>query len=115
MPPSKFTPDAAHRVCRLIRVGTPVEVAAESIGVSRSTVYNWAAREARFAAALEVARAQADADLTVVLMRAVRRGSWRAAAWMLQWQWPERWAPRRRDGSLRGSARVRRAIDARTR
>ena len=39
------------------------------------------------------ARAEAEAILVGRVQKAASAGSWRAACWLLERQWPERWAP----------------------
>jgi hypothetical protein len=44
----------------------------------------------------ELNEAELEINLVEVLMTAAAKGQWRAAAWLLERRWPERWAPGRR-------------------
>lgn len=41
---------------------------------------------------VERARAEGEAHNVAIIAREARGGNWQAAAWMLERQWPERWA-----------------------
>lgn len=99
--PSKLTPDVQERIAALIRVGNTVEIAAEAAGIARGTFFVWMNRGAdarpespyaQFHAAIEAARAQAEATLVTRIAKAAANGSWLAAAWLLERGAPERWA-----------------------
>jgi hypothetical protein len=79
-----------------VRAGVTLEAAARTVGVSDRTVRRW-----RRAGDLDLAQALAESELAlgaVVAWSAPR--SWRAAAFLLERQFPERWAlaPRRSPG-----------------
>lgn len=117
-PPSKLTDDVQDHIVRLIRAGLPIELAGQVAGVSRSSVYGWIARGAstsardrpyrEFAQAMERARAEGEAVLVARIQGAAHKGSWRAAAFLLERRFPERWArggaagDDERDGSAAG-------------
>lgn len=42
--PTALTPELGESICRLLKGGTPLEVAAETFGVSRHTVLEWVRR-----------------------------------------------------------------------
>jgi transposase len=97
---SKLTPEVQERTCQLIRAGNTVEVASEASGITPTTFYNWMQRGidegepyGPFREAVEQARAEAEAILVGRIHRAAQAGSWRAATWLLERQWPERWGP----------------------
>lgn len=99
--PSKITPDLQERVALLIRAGNTVETAAQAVGISRATFFVWMTRGddarpdspyAQFRAAVEQARAEAEATLVTRIAKAAANGSWPAAAWLLERGSPERWA-----------------------
>jgi transposase len=98
--PSKLSDDAIAQLEQLIRAGTTIDVAAAAIGVSRGTLYRWlkqgekaragtAARELRDR--VERARAESESVLVARIGQAAAKGSWQAAAWLLERRWPERW------------------------
>jgi hypothetical protein len=91
-----------ERIARVIRSGGTIEAAAAVVGVSERSIYVWlergtrpGRREERYRAlreAVERARAEHEAILVAQLGRAAAKGSWRAAAWLLERAYPERWA-----------------------
>jgi hypothetical protein len=91
--PSKYTPEVQERICQLIRAGNTVDVAARAVGLNAALLYKWMQRRPRFKAAIETARGEAEAILVGRVQKAASAGSWRAACWLLERQWPERWAP----------------------
>jgi transposase len=88
---------------RLLAAGNYLEIALDAIGLGRSTFYEWLERgeldeggakkdEAyrKFRERIEKARAEGEArNVTVVAAAAAE--DWKAAAWMLERQFPERW------------------------
>ena len=91
-PPSKLTPDLQERICQLIRAGNTTDIAASAVGIHVDTYYRWVANRRGFRQAIEQARAEAEAILVGRVQKAAQAGSWRAACWLLERQWPERWA-----------------------
>jgi transposase len=100
--PSKLTPEVQDGVCRMIRAGQRLEVAAAVAGVSDRSVRSWMAKgelagatNARYRA-FRLAARQAEVDAEAILVtrvsKAAAAGSWRAAAWLLERRFPERWA-----------------------
>lgn len=108
--PHRLTSDMQQRITDLIEQGMRPQDAAIASGISRSTFHSWMARgrQARDAAERdELSAAEepfldfldaVERALTVPEMRAVAviqdsaaKGSWRAAAWLLERRWPERW------------------------
>jgi transposase len=98
--PSKLTPDAIAQLEQLVRAGTTIDVAAAAVGVNRATIYRWLAagekarkgthtRELRDR--VERARAESESVLVARIGQAAAKGSWQAAAWLLERRWPERW------------------------
>jgi hypothetical protein len=52
------------------------------------------ARHRALLEAVQGARADAEASLVARMTLAAHRGSWRAACWLLEREYPERWGPR---------------------
>jgi hypothetical protein len=98
--PTKLT-DEQDRVVAIVRAGNTVALAAVAVGVDERTLLRRLARGERggasnarhraFRRAVERARGEAEVVL-VALMRRQASSSWRAAAWLLERQYPERWA-----------------------
>lgn len=110
--PSKLTPEVHQKIVELVRAANTVEVAAETAGISQPTFYGWMARGkqggrgnaayARFREDVEQARIEAESLLVLRVQKAAAKGSWNAAAWLLERRWPERWSSPSKAGSVRG-------------
>lgn len=108
--PTKLTGDVSAAIAAAVRAGAPLATAAAAAGVGERTVYRWlelARRPGRrFAAhralarALERARAQRQLELVGRITAAGPNGDWRASAWWLQHEFPERWGPPGRRAEL---------------
>lgn len=113
--PSRIRDDALRqRVVDGVLAGLRPEEAATMAGIPRSTFYTWTQRgrkaaESRdaglpipateepfldFLDALHEADARLEAALVAQIIHAGQRGSWRAAAWLLQRRFPGRWGHR---------------------
>ncbi len=106
--PSKLTAEVSEKIVRAIRAGNYPEVAAGHAGIHPATYYRWMERGAlegdaaeddpyrRFRS--EVDRALSDAEATEVglIVKAARDGDWRAAAWLLERRFADRWGRRER-------------------
>src|SRR3954452_14643657 len=100
--PTKLTDDVSEKITLVVRHGGSVEAGAAAAGVTQRTVRSWMARGQRsgareapyraFRDAVERAQAEQEADLVASVNRGARR-SWRAAAWLLERRYPERWGP----------------------
>jgi transposase len=92
-------------VVAILRAGGSVEVAVRVAGIGASTHYRWMERGRGTRAAdapyrlyreaVEAAVAEAEALRVAQVVRSATM-DWRAAAWLLERQVPERWAPRER-------------------
>lgn len=98
--PSKHTSDLQDRVCLLIAAGNTNRISARAAGLGVRTFYDWMnddrAPYVGFQAAVASARGQSEAILVSRVARAASAGSWRAAAWLLERRFPERWAKKGR-------------------
>lgn len=91
---SKKTPQVMAGICEAIRRGMPFERAAQLNGISRSTLLKWRNEDAEFSRLVDEACAVSE----VLLLEAIQEKTsedWRAAAWILQKRFPERYADRR--------------------
>ena len=101
--PLKLTPEVEKAICDAIReTGCSVEASAAAAGVSASALFEWQARGRREASGLFVqfvealTRAREASELTLV--RSVLAGGerdWRAAAFLLERRFPERYGRQR--------------------
>jgi hypothetical protein len=95
--PSKLTPEARDRLCRAIRAGCSLKDAALCAGIDRATLQRWLARGRAEQAgeycdlcgAVTRARAECEVRCLALINRAARK-DWRAAAWLLERRYPQR-------------------------
>jgi len=97
--PPKLTADVVGKILMAVRAGNYPEVAARWAGISAATYYRWC-KDPRppyvaFRAALDMADAECEAMVIGNLAR-LSRTSTRAAAFLLERRWPEKWAKSRR-------------------
>ena len=110
--PSKLTPELRVDLERQLADGVPVVVLAQRFGVGRRTLGRWigdgrvvrrqlapAPDPAVEELSLDERLEKAEPGLLAAVLAASQRGSWQAAAWILERRWPERWArpPRRQE------------------
>lgn len=99
-----------EQLVQLLKSGNYVETAIAAVGLSKSTFYEWLERgdHERVAQAdepyrvfrekVEHARAEGEATNVLRIARAAAE-DWKAAAWMLERQFPDRWGrPAQRNG-----------------
>jgi transposase len=98
--PTKLDDDLQARIVAVLRAGGTIASAAVTTGAGERSVYRWLdrgrrdgpqnARHVKFARAVEQARAEGEAQRIATLIAATRM-DWRAAAWFLEREYPERW------------------------
>jgi hypothetical protein len=96
-----LTPELAEQLVAILRAGNYVEVACTAVGISRRTFAEWMRRGRtfkpedepyrRFRERAERARAEGEVRNVAQIANAATT-SWQAAAWMLERQYPDRWA-----------------------
>jgi hypothetical protein len=118
---SLLTEELRGKVERELAAGTPVSVAAQRLGLSRRSLTRWLSEGRVVRRQLDAVPAGPDLDLPAVrrsaslseqlekaepalvaaIAAAAKRGSWQAAAWLLERSHPERWArPPAREGQV---------------
>ncbi|MDO8307001.1 MAG: hypothetical protein Q7V58_01415 [Actinomycetota bacterium] len=124
--PRILDPEVVKRLLEATAALLAPDVVADYAGVGRSTYFGWLSRgreaeEARndghevaaseqpfldFLDRLTVVRATAEVNALREIEQAAHRGNWRAAAWILERRYPERWGPigRRRKAESQESA-----------
>jgi hypothetical protein len=98
--PTLLTPELAEQLTALLRAGNQIHVVCDAVGIDRRTYSRWMQRglsgRARdkpyreLRAQVERARAEAEARAVTQIARASTE-DWRAAAWLLERSFPERW------------------------
>jgi hypothetical protein len=94
--PSKLTPEMEAAIIEDMTGGLGQDESASRNGIDRGTLREWIKRNPSFATAIEKAKSQFEQDnLTIIRQAAVtltsrdgntmlRRGTWQAAAWLLE-------------------------------
>ena len=100
--PSKLDDLVAQRIVQAVETGAPWYMAAAAGGVCRATLKAWKARArngeepyAAFLARLEKAEANGAVAMLDVIQDAARKGTWQAAAWVMERRYPKQFALRR--------------------
>lgn len=99
---SILTDDLTNELAELLECGNYVETALAAVGLGKATFYEWLDRGdpqatkpadapyRAFRARIERARAKGEAHNVEAIAEAAGE-DWRAAAWMLERQFPDRW------------------------
>ena len=101
--PTKLNAKRAQQICDYVAQGHTREVAAQACGIVSTTLYRWMKRGERqpdgpcgeFCRALKRADLEAELACLRQIKEAAQHGDWRAAAWMLERRYPEKWGRRR--------------------
>ena len=122
-PKTRLTVALIDSISRAVAAGAPVATASRYVGIDQSTLYRWLRDgdtkgkryelHRKLKRSLMEAREKAQMSLIADVRSSardvrdsdgnfVRRGDWRAAAWLLSRRWPDQWA----DPSRRAAARV---------
>jgi transposase len=107
-----LTDELAARLVQLVKAGNYLETAATSCGVEPPVLLRWLAlghdpssqgRFRRLREQVDAARADAEAR-NVAIIATAARDHWQAAAWLLERQYPDKWArASQRDKSAKAS------------
>ena len=105
--PTKMTATLTEGLLLAIRAGVPLEVAAQSQGISSSAFWDWmAAGEGRnskvkptpafaeFAEKVRQAEAEAHVFVVATIRTAINKGNWQAAIAWAKMRWPKQYAER---------------------
>lgn len=96
--PTKLTTEIQAKIVEAIGKGAYVAVAAESVGITAATFYNWMKRGSKaksgqffeFFDAIKKAEAEAETKQIGTILVA-SASNWQAAAWWLERKFPQRW------------------------
>lgn len=82
--PSKYSTQIGHRLAELLRYGASMEDAARSEGLDPATAYRWLRSQREFREQVERAKGDFVTQNLRHMNLAAMRGSWQAAAWLLE-------------------------------
>lgn len=93
----KCTDEVIKRAVQLKKGGAHNRSIAAALGVHESTFYTWcnkpkSDKQREFSEALKKAEADYENALLAVVMKAGKDKDWKAAAWLLERKYPERYA-----------------------
>lgn len=74
-----------------LRLGLSRATGAKIIGCHHSTITNESRRNPAFLARLKEAEGQCEHSLVAFIYNAAKKGTWTAAAWLLERKMPQRW------------------------
>jgi transposase len=94
--PTKLTPEVKETIFKAIREGNTLQVACMKAGIVYDTMRGWLEQAEKGGAysvfSVELARAREEAEEVLVgEIKKAARQDWRAAAWMLERRFPDRW------------------------
>jgi hypothetical protein len=94
--PTKYTPATVGKFCRAVADGLSYKMAAAAAGISHESVCQWQRQFPEFSERVQLAIAKAEIALVRSIRRTAAKGTWQAAAWLLERRDPERWGRRDR-------------------
>jgi hypothetical protein len=94
--PTKYTPATIGKFCRAVADGLPYKSAAAAAGISQETLSQWQRKYPEFSERVQLALAKAEVALVRLIRHAAGKGTWQAAAWLLERRHPEHWGRRDR-------------------
>jgi len=88
----KYSEDLAMVICTYLRKGCTIEAACQAANIGRSTYYTWLDEIPQFKEFVNATESDVEANL---LDQIANYGDWRAAAWILERRYPQRWGQKR--------------------
>jgi len=88
---TKLTPDKHEQLLNYIRAGTPIETAAQAIGIGKTTFYRWMHNGNGFRDSIKKAESEF-INIYVLKVQKASEKNWTAAAWMLERRCPDLFA-----------------------
>ena len=88
----KYSQDVAMIICTYLRKGCTIEASCQAANISRSTYYKWLDEIPEFKEFVNAT----ESDVEATLLETIQSyGDWRAAAWVLERRYPQRWGQKR--------------------
>lgn len=87
--PTTYSEELAAQICEALKLGAPLEVAAEAAGVSYETAEDWRKRYEAFDMRVGQALAEGIINALRHIEAAAANGQWQAAAWLLERRYPQ--------------------------
>ena len=88
----KYSQDVAMVICTYLRKGCTIEAACQAANIARSTYYAWMDEIPEFKEFVNATESDVEANLLETI---TSYGDWRAAAWILERRYPQRWGQKR--------------------
>ena len=90
--PYKYSDDVAMVICTYLRKGCTIKAACQAANIGRATYYRWIEEIPEFKEFVNAT----ESDVEATLLDTIREfGDWRAAAWILERRYPQRWGVKR--------------------
>lgn len=89
---SKRTPETVAKILDFLRSGNTRGTSARASGISPDTFSDWCNRFPDFADAVKEAESEAASRYLAHIEAAAIKGSWQAAAWVLERRYHQEWA-----------------------
>jgi len=90
--PYKYSDDVAMVICTYLRKGCTIKAACQAANIGRATYYRWLEEIPEFKEFVNAT----ESDVEATLLDTIREfGDWRAAAWILERRYPQRWGVKR--------------------
>ncbi len=88
----KYSEDVAMVICTYLRKGCTIEASCQAANIDRRTYYRWKEEIPEFREFVNAT----ESDVEATLLDTIREfGDWRAAAWILERRYPQRWGVKR--------------------
>ena len=88
----KYSEDVAMVICTYLRKGCTIEASCQAANINKRTYYRWMEEIPEFREFVNATESDVEATLLETI---TSFGDWRAAAWILERRYPQRWGQKR--------------------
>jgi len=88
----KYSEDVAMVICTYLRKGCTIEASCQAANINKRTYYRWMEEIPEFKEFVNATESDVEANLLDTI---TSFGDWRAAAWILERRFPQRWGQKR--------------------